>query len=77
MDTNVGAADRQIRTGLGAVTGVAALVALAGAAPLPAVLAPILGVVSLVMLATAATGTCGIYALLGMDSCSMETESAQ
>lgn len=69
MNQNVGATDKRVRTAVGAVAGVASIATLAGAAPLPAVAAPILGVVAIAMLATAATGTCGLYALLGVDTC--------
>lgn len=69
MNQNVGATDKRVRTVVGAVAGAASLATLAGAAPLPTVAAPVLGVVALAMLATAATGTCGLYALLGVDTC--------
>jgi hypothetical protein len=36
---------------------------------LPEIAAPVLGVASLLMLGTAATGVCGLYALLGVDTC--------
>jgi hypothetical protein len=72
MDENVGATDRQLRTALGAVLGIASLAILAGVIALPSVLSPILGVLALVMLGTAATGTCGLYSLIGVDTCSVD-----
>ena len=69
MNQNVGATDKRVRTALGAVLGLASLATLAGAAPLPALAAPVIGVASLLMLGTAATGTCALYSLLGVDTC--------
>ncbi len=69
MATNVGSTDAQVRTAVGAVAGTLSLGTLAGAVPLPALAAPALGVVAIAMLATAATGTCGLYALLGVNTC--------
>jgi hypothetical protein len=72
MDENVGATDRQLRTALGAVLGIASLAILAEVIAFPSVLSPILGVLALVMLGTAATGTCGLYSLIGVDTCSLD-----
>jgi hypothetical protein len=69
MNQNVGSTDRRVRTALGAVLGILSLATLGGAAPLPALAAPVLGVASLLMLGTAATGTCALYSLLGVDTC--------
>jgi len=69
MNQNVGSTDKRVRTALGAVLGIASLATLGGAVPLPALAAPVLGVAALLMLGTAATGTCGLYALLGVDTC--------
>lgn len=69
MDTNVGSMDRKMRTLIGAVAGLLSLAILADALSLPEVASPVLGVVALVMLGTAATGTCGLYSLLGVDTC--------
>jgi hypothetical protein len=74
MVKNVGATDRQLRTGVGAIAGIVSLAILTGALSAPAVLSPVLGVVALIMLVTAATGTCGLYSLLGVDTCSLESE---
>jgi hypothetical protein len=77
MAQNVGATDRQVRTVLGAVTGAASLAVLGNVVSLPSILSPVLGVVALIMLGTAATGTCGLYSLLGVDTCSMKSESTR
>jgi hypothetical protein len=70
MDQNVGSMDKKLRTLVGAAAGVVSLAVLAGAAPLPTILSPVLGVVAIMMLGTALTGTCGLYSLLGVDTCS-------
>lgn len=77
MDKNVGTMDKNVRIGIGAVLGSVSLATLAGAAPLPAIASPILGVVALVMLGTAATGTCGLYSLLGVDTCSVSPDETR
>ena len=69
MAKNVGSMDRKLRTVVGAIAGVVSLAILADAVSLPEVASPVLGVVALVMLGTAATGTCGLYSLLGVDTC--------
>ncbi|GAA0538063.1 DUF2892 domain-containing protein [Halorubrum ejinorense] len=69
MNQNVGSMDKRARTLVGAVAGAASIATLAGAAPLPALAAPVLGVVALLMLATAAMNTCPVYSLLGVDTC--------
>ncbi|WP_144922990.1 YgaP family membrane protein [Halorubrum salsamenti] len=77
MQQNVGVTDKRVRTALGAVLGIASLGTLGGAVPLPALAAPVLGVIALVMLGTAATGTCGLYALLGVDTCPSSVENSR
>ncbi|MFC5279905.1 DUF2892 domain-containing protein [Halorubrum rubrum] len=77
MDKNVGAMDKRVRTAVGAALGVASLATLAGSVPLPAIAAPILGIASLAMLVTAATGTCGLYSLLGIDTCSVSPDETR
>jgi hypothetical protein len=77
MERNVGATDRRLRTALGALTGIASLAVLAGTVLAPAVLSPVLGLVALIVLGTAATGTCGVYSLIGVDTCSMESDTAR
>jgi hypothetical protein len=73
MEQNVGATDRQIRTAIGAIAGLASLGILAEVISLPEILSPVLGVIALAMLGTAATGTCGLYSLIGVDTCSMKS----
>lgn len=75
MSQNVGATDRQLRTALGAIFGVGSLATLAGVGSLPTVLSPVLGVLALIMLGTAATGTCGLYSVLGVSTCSVKPEN--
>ncbi|MEF8801546.1 MAG: DUF2892 domain-containing protein [Halolamina sp.] len=70
MNRNVGSADQVLRTAVGAVGGAVSIATLAGAVSLPTVLSPVLGIVAIVMLATAAVGSCPIYSLFGIDSCS-------
>lgn len=70
MNNNVGSVDQTLRTAAGAVTGVASIAILAGVGSLPTVLSPVLGVVAVMMLVTAAVGTCPVYSMLGVDSCS-------
>lgn len=69
MNKNVGATDKRVRTVVGAAAGAVSLGTLAGVVPLPALAAPFLGIVAIAMLATAVTGTCGLYSLLGVDTC--------
>lgn len=73
MNKNVGSVDQQFRTGIGAVAGAVSIGVLAGAVPLPTVLSPVLGIVAIVMLATATVGTCPIYSMFGIDSCSRDS----
>lgn len=69
METNVGTADRKVRTGLGAIAGIVSLAILANVLALPGIAALVLGVVALVLLGTAATGTCGLYSVIGVSTC--------
>jgi hypothetical protein len=71
MDSNVGVTDKRVRTALGAVAGSLSLATLAGVGSLPATAGPVLGIVALAMLGTALTGTCGLYSVLGVDTCSV------
>ena len=70
MDQNVGSGDQLFRTTAGATAGVASIATLAGAVSLPTVLSPVLGLVAIMMLTTATVGTCPVYSVLGVDSCS-------
>jgi hypothetical protein len=67
VSCNVGPTDRRLRLAGGALAGLAALVALAHAAA-PAAASPILGAASVALLVSGATRTCGLYALLGLDT---------
>ena len=73
MEPNVGATDRQVRTAIGAVAGIVSLAILADVLALPEAASLLLGIVALVLLGTAATGTCGLYKVLGVDTCSAPT----
>ncbi|WP_181687213.1 YgaP family membrane protein [Halorhabdus salina] len=75
MEKNVGGTDRQIRTLLGGLAGAVSLAILANVISLPALLSPVFGVIALMMLGTAATGSCGMYTLVGMDTCSMDSKA--
>ena len=77
MSQNVGSLDRQLRTAVGALAGTVSLGTLAGVGGVPTILSPLLGVVALVMLVTAATGTCGLYALIGVDTCSVDAGTSR
>ena len=71
MQTNVGATDKRVRTALGAVAGSGAAPTSVASERLPATAGPVLGIVALAMLGTALTGTCGLYSVLGVDTCSV------
>lgn len=73
METNVGSTDKWARIGTGAVAGLASIAILAGALSLPAVLAPVLGIAAVILLVTGVTGFCGLYTLLGVDTCPADT----
>lgn len=70
MDTNVGSTDRTLRTAVGAVAGAVSIAILTSTVSLPTVLSPVLGIVAVMMLVTASMGTCPVYSLFGIDSCS-------
>jgi len=69
MAKNVGATDQRVRIGLGAIAGLVSLAVLAGALPLPTLAAPVLGLGAIILLATGLTGFCGLYTVLGVDTC--------
>lgn len=77
MEQNVGSTDGTLRTVTGAIAGTASLAILAGTISLPTVLSPVLGVVAIMMLVTATVGTCPIYSLFGVDSCSRSSSPAR
>ncbi|MFT4880555.1 MAG: hypothetical protein ACI9CA_000176 [Natronomonas sp.] len=70
MSQNVGSTDGVLRTVVGAVAGAVSIAVLAKALSLPTVLSPVLGAIAIVMLTTAAVGTCPVYSVFGVDSCS-------
>lgn len=69
MEKNVGATDKAVRIGVGALAGLVSLAILLDTLSLPEVLSPVLGVAAVVLLVTAFTGFCGLYAVLGVDTC--------
>lgn len=73
MSQNVGSVDKALRTGVGAVSGAISIAILAGTVSLPTVLSPVLGIAAIVMLATASMGTCPVYSIFGIDSCSRDS----
>ena len=70
MRRNIGSVDETLRTAVGAVMGAISIAILTGILSLPTVLSPVLGVVAIMMLATATMGTCPVYSMFGIDSCS-------
>jgi hypothetical protein len=70
MEQNVGSSDKLLRTAFGAIAGIVSLAILANFVSAPAALSPVLGLVAIIMLATGTMGTCPIYSLLGVNSCS-------
>ncbi|WP_092695099.1 YgaP family membrane protein [Halorientalis regularis] len=69
MDTNVGSTDKLVRIVVGAIAGLLSVGTLAGVLPLSTVLSPVLGLGAVILLMTGMTGFCGLYALLGVDTC--------
>jgi len=72
MATNVGSTDKTVRIAFGAIAGLLSLGTLADAVPLPSIASPVLGVVAIAMLVTGYTGFCGLYSVLGVDTCSAD-----
>lgn len=71
MEQNVGSRDKNVRIAIGAVAGIVSLAVLGGQVDLPEITSPVLGIVAVLMLGTALTGTCGLYSVLGIDTCSV------
>ncbi len=71
MEQNVGSLDKNVRIAIGAVAGIVSLAILGGQVSLPEIASPVLGIVAVMMLGTALTGTCGLYSVLGIDTCSV------
>lgn len=76
MTRNVGKMDQRVRIGVGAVAGLLSLGILGSVVPGPAILAPLLGIAAIGLIATGVVGFCGLYALLGVDTCSIEQQSS-
>jgi ABC-type multidrug transport system permease subunit len=68
MEKNVGSTDKIVRIVLGAIVGLVSLAILGGAIPGSGVVSLVLGIVAIVLLATGLSGTCGLYAVLGMNT---------
>lgn len=69
MEKNVGQLDGIVRIVVGAIAGLVSLAILGNAVAGPMILSPVLGVVAIVMLVTGATGRCGLYSLIGVNTC--------
>jgi hypothetical protein len=74
MKQNIGSLDGTVRILIGAVAGLLSLAILASAVSLPAIVSPVLGVVSVIMLGTGLIGSCPLYTLLGLDTCSVSPQ---
>jgi len=72
MERNVGSTDKLVRVLLGAVAGIISLAVLANAVALPTVLAPVLGIAAVILLVTGLTEFCGLYKLLGLNTCPVD-----
>ncbi len=72
MAQNVGQTDKLVRIGAGAVAGLVSLGLLANLVSGPAWLSPVLGLAAIALLGTAFTGYCGLYAALGINTCSVD-----
>jgi ammonia channel protein AmtB len=70
MNRNVGSTDQVLRIVVGALAGIVSISIVADMVSLPAVLSPVLGIVAIMMLGTSVTGTCPIYSILGVETCS-------
>ncbi|ERG89261.1 MAG: protein of unknown function (DUF2892) [halophilic archaeon J07HX5] len=77
MEQNMGVTDERLRVGLGAVLGGLSLGILANAVGLPTVLSPLLGLIGVMMLVTGTIGTCPMYSLLGVDTCSVDANTVK
>ncbi|MFD1600069.1 YgaP family membrane protein [Halobellus rarus] len=69
MEQNVGQTDSVVRIALGAIAGVISLGILGDAVSAPTILSPVLGIVSVMLLVTGLTGRCGLYSVIGVDTC--------
>jgi len=73
MDRNVGPSDSQVRVGVGAIAGLVSIAVLADAIPLSPLFAPVLGLGAVILLVTGLTGFCGLYSVLGVDTCPVDS----
>ena len=73
MNRNVGTTDSRVRIGLGAVAGLVSLAVLSDAIPLSPFFAPVLGLGAVILLVTGLTGFCGLYSMLGVDTCPVDS----
>ncbi|MDS0282766.1 YgaP family membrane protein [Haloarcula onubensis] len=72
MERNVGTTDRRIRVALGTIAGVVAIAVLAGALQLSPLVALVLGLGAVILLVTGLVGVCGLYSVLGTNTCPVE-----
>lgn len=76
MARNVGQTDQRVRIVLGALAGVLSLGLLSDTVPGPTVLSPLLGIAAVGLIVTGVTGFCGLYAVLGIETCSADRQSS-
>jgi len=69
MEQNVGQTDSIVRIVGGAVAGLVSLGILGSVVPGSGVLSLVLGVIAIILLATGLTSRCGVYSLLGINTC--------
>jgi hypothetical protein len=74
MKQNVSSTDGSVRILLGAVAGVVSLAVLASLISSPTILSPVLGVASLILIGTGLTGSCPVYTVLGINTCSASSQ---
>lgn len=72
MERNVGSTDQIARILFGALAGIVSLAILASAVSLPTVLSPVLGIAALILLGTGFSGFCGLYKLVGLNTCPVD-----
>jgi len=72
MDQNVGRMDSIVRIAVGAIAGLVSLGILGNVVAGPPILSLVLGVVAIAMLVTGATGRCGLYSLIGVNTCDVQ-----
>lgn len=77
MKQNVGVTDKRVRVAVGAIAGTLSLATLAGLVSLSGTAAIVLGVAALMLLGTAATGMCGLYSVLGINTCAVSPDESR